>query len=170
MKYLTILTLCFAIFACSDKKSPDSSIEAIKKLESNASLAKSDTLINSYINFSNQFPDHKLAPLFLFKAAQACVKNNQALKGVKLYEQLASVYEKDSLAPEATICAAVGFQGLQDPANAKRLFDGFVKKYPNHPRVEEVKKMSEFVGLSDEELIRRFNEQILNNSDSSNLN
>lgn len=164
MKYLALFTICLAFLACNNHKSPDKYIESIKKLEANASLAQSDTLINSYIQFSKQFPDHKLAPLFMFKAAQSYIKSNQVLKGVRLYEAMATQYKNDSLAPEATICAAVGLESLNDPANAKRLFDQFVKNYPDHPRANEVKSMSEAVGLSDEELLKRFSQKNLSDS------
>lgn len=170
MKHLFIFTVFLSVLACNNSKtkSPESSIDAIKTLESNSSLSKSDTLINSYINFAAQFPDHRLAPKFMFKAASAFVGSNRALKGVRLYEEMATKYPDDSLAPEAIICAGVGFEGLHDPANAKRLYDLFIQKYPQHPRVGEVRKWSEFVGLSEEELLRRFQED-LQKKDSAKL-
>lgn len=162
MKHLFIFTVFLSVIACNNPKTatPETSIEAIKTLESNASLSKSDTLIHSYINFAKQFPDHQLAPRFLFKAASAYVGSNRALLGVRLYEDVATKYPADSLAPEAIICAGVGFEGLNDQANAKRMYDLFVKKYPQHPRAAEVSNMSEFVGLSDEEFLRRFQEKL----------
>jgi hypothetical protein len=54
MKHLFfVLSLC-TIAACSNSKE-EKAIADIKTLESNSSFAKSDTLINSYINFSDAF-------------------------------------------------------------------------------------------------------------------
>jgi hypothetical protein len=54
----------------------------------------------------------------------------------------------------------VAYASIPDPANAKRLYDQFIAQYPSHARIEEVKKWSEYSGLSDEELFRRFQNQL----------
>lgn len=169
MRPLLLLTIIISLFSCVGS-SEEKAIDAIKSLEANKSFAKSDTLINSYVNFAEKFPSHKLAPTFLFKAAQACVQSNRGVKGAKLYEKMAMEYQNDTLAPEALIRAGVSMAAANDPANAKRLYDVFIKHYPDHKRIEEVKKWSEYSGLSEEELIRRFQENLNNLNDSAKLN
>lgn len=164
MKYSFIILSVF-LFACTGKQ--DKAIQDIKHLEANKSLRNSDTLINSYINFVKNYPEHKLSADFLFKAAQASVKSNRIINGAKLYERIALEYPADTLAPEALLRAGLNFDASSDPANAKRLYELFLKNYPKHPRYNDVKLYHENVGLSADELIRRFNERLLANGDST---
>lgn len=161
MKKLIFSLSVLFLAACSGNKE-EQAIANIKALEKNASFAKSDTLINSYIRFSETFPTNKLAPVFLFKAAQVYVGSNRAMNGVKLFEKVANEYQSDSLAPQALINGGITYATLQDPANAKRLYDQFLKNYPNHPRFEEVKIWSETVGMSEDALINKFINEKLN--------
>jgi hypothetical protein len=166
MKHLFfVLSLC-TIAACTNSKE-EKAIADIKTLESNSSFAKSDTLINSYINFSDAFPQHKLAPLFLFKAAQTCIIAHKDVKGARLYERMATDYQSDSLAPEALIRGGISYAAASDQANAKRLYDLFIAKFPNHPRIDEVKKWSEYSGMTEEEMIRQFEQNILSKQDTT---
>ncbi len=162
--FIAALTL---IAACSGSKD-EKAVADIKALESNSSFAKSDTLINSYVKFADAFPNHKLAPLFLFKAAQTCVKANNGVKGARLYERVAKEYQNDSLAPEALIRGGISFAAASDQANAKRLYDIFIANYPKHPRINEVKKWSEYAGMTEEEMIRKFEMEVLSKKDSAN--
>jgi hypothetical protein len=166
MKHLLLLLSVCAIAACSNSKE-EKALADIKALESNNSFAKSDTLINSYINFSDAFPQHRLAPLFLFKAAQTCIKAHKDVKGARLYERMAIEYQVDSLAPEALIRGGISYAAASDQANAKRLYDLFIAKFPQHPRIEEVKKWSEYAGMTEEEMIRQFEQEVLSKQDSA---
>ncbi len=154
MKILYYIILMTFIVSCGNG-TENRMMNDIKQLEANKSLATSDTLINSYVNFANKFPKHEYAVKYLFKAAEASIKSNRVLPGIKLYERVANEYQDTTLCPEALIRAGVGYSTIPDPANSKRMFDQFIRQYPNHPRINDVKMMSEYSGLSEEELIRR---------------
>lgn len=137
-KIVVILTLIVATTACNN--APEKTLlKNIKQLEANNSLATSDTLINSYIGFVNQFPQHPFAVKFLFKAAEANVKAKRNAEGAKLYEQLANQYKDSSLAPEALIRAGFNYQLLNENDNQKRVFRQFLSQYPKHDRVNDIK-------------------------------
>ncbi len=166
MKYSFYFLLIVALSACSSNKE-EKAIADIKALESNKSFAKSDTLINSYVKFADAFPSHKLAPLFLFKAAQTSVQAHSDVKGARLYERLANEYQTDSLAPEALIRGGICFAAASDQANAKRLYDLFIAKFPTHPRIEEVKKWSEYSGMTEEQMLKQFEQDVLSKQDTA---
>jgi outer membrane PBP1 activator LpoA protein len=149
MKFLYYVIITAFIVSCNHK-AENRMIKDIRELEAN-----SDTLINSYVNFANRFPQHEYSVKYLFKAAEAHVKANRTLQGVKLYERVANEYKDTALCPEALIRAGVGYSTIPDQVNSKRMFDQFIRQYPNHPRIGGVRKMSEYSGLSEEELIRR---------------
>lgn len=157
MKYTALLVLSVFISLVSCKRSAQEEMIAnIKSLEQNKTYALSDSLINTYMKFVEKYPDHSLSPTFNFKAAEVCIAGDRILRGAKLYEQVAMNYSNDSLAPKALINGGVTYQSLYDAANAKRLFEIFMKNYPNHYRFEHVKLMHESAGLTEEELINRF--------------
>ena len=101
------------------------------------------------------------------KAAHICVTSSKVVKGARLYERVATEYAGSSMVPQALINGGIAFATIPDPAHAKKLYDQFITLFPNHPRIEEVKKWSEYSGLTDEELFRRF-EARLNPKDTSN--
>lgn len=154
MKILYYVFIATFIISCNNG-AQERMAKHIKELEGNKNLATSDTLINSYVAFADKFPQHEHSVKYLFKAAEASVKSNRILKGVKLYERVANEYNDTALGPEALIRAGVGYSTIPDQVNSKRMFDQFIEKYPNHPRIGDVRKMSEYSGLSEEELIRR---------------
>lgn len=150
MKY-RILTIClFTLIACS---SPEQKlISDIKTLEANKSLATSDTLINSYVRFANRFPQHPNSARYLFKAAAASVMAKRQGEGARLYEQIANTY-KDSTAyvSECLLRAGYNYMALNDPANEKRVFEQFLKQFPDHAQAEAVRRSIMLIGLSPQQ-------------------
>lgn len=157
---LVYACVCLVVLATACNSSEDRMLTDIRQLEANKSLATSDTLINTYINFANKYPQHEKSVDFLFRAASRSMKAHKELQGIKLYERIANTYKNDTLAPEALICAGIGYAGMRDPVNAKRLYDQFIATYPKHPRIEEVKMWSETAFMSEEELQNRFLEKL----------
>lgn len=114
-------------------------LKNIQQLEANKSLATSDTLINSYLGFVEQFPQHPYAIKFLFKAAEANVQAKRNLDGALLYEQLANQYQDSSLAAESLIRAGFNYQLINETNNQKRVFQQFLTQYPKHDRANDIK-------------------------------
>ncbi|MEZ4805277.1 MAG: hypothetical protein R2852_07290 [Bacteroidia bacterium] len=167
MKVFLFCVLSIALVACNNGTSSDASIEQIQSLESNKSLSRSDSLIKTYVRFVDANPKHDSAVVYLFKAAQLNVRTNKVTPGARLYERVALEYKEDPHAPEALIRGGVALASMNDAANAKRLYDWFIKDYPTHPRIEEVKMWSETSGLSEEELMKRFQDIIQKAKDST---
>ena len=166
MKLVVFISFCLLVTACSNS-SIDNAIADIKNLEQNNKLKNSDSLINSYLRFADANPKHDSASAFLMNAAHICVTSSKVVKGARLYERVATEYTGSSIVPQALINGGIAFATIPDPAHAKKLYDQFITLFPNHPRIEEVKKWSEYSGLTDEELFRRF-EARLNLKDTSN--
>jgi tetratricopeptide (TPR) repeat protein len=155
MKLLSTVFL-FSVLWMSCKESEEKQwINNIKKLEANASLAHSDTLISSYLSFVKKYPDNPNAIKFLFKAAEANVKAKRHAEGAQLYEQLATMYmDKDELASESLIRAGLNYESLNDISKAKQVYTEFLARYPQDKRAADIKKNMEILGLSDEEAMK----------------
>lgn len=156
-KYITSILFVVVLLGCTNESEKLS--KQIQSLETNKQFQNSDSLVNIYTLFSVKYPEHPNTIKYMFKAAEIQVKKNNLLEGIKLYETIGTQYNDNELAPEALIRASVCFQSIPDPANAKRMLDLFIKKFPTHERIEEVKQMNEIVGLSEEELIKRFTDK-----------
>jgi TolA-binding protein len=156
-KYITSILFVVVLLGCSNESEKLS--KQIQSLETNKQFQNSDSLVNIYTLFSTKYPEHPNTIKYLFKAAEIQVKKNNLLEGIKLYETIGTKYDDKELAPESLIRASVCFQTIPDPANAKRMLELFIKKFPTHERIEEVKQMNEIVGLSEEELIKRFTDK-----------
>lgn len=161
--YLSVILVSVA--ACSSKESK--AIDNIKLMESNKSLITSDTLINSYLDFVQKYPEHDQSPGFLDKAANACVRSNRMVKGARLYEKLAMDYPNDSLAPGALISGGVSFDAAKDPANAKRLYGIYLEKYKNHWRYKDVQYYYDATGKSEEQFMEEFLQRVAEKGDST---
>jgi tetratricopeptide (TPR) repeat protein len=158
MKYLPLIISLLFFQSCRNSNEKVF-LNKIKELEINKKMSSSDTLIKLYLGFVDEFPEHEFAVKYLFKAGEALVKAEKKVEAAKIYERVDSEYADKELSPEALIRAAVCLQSVPDPANAKRLFEVFLNKYPKHARYEDVKAMNEMVGMTEEELLRRFNEK-----------
>jgi TolA-binding protein len=156
-KYITSIFFVVVLLGCTNESEKLS--KQIQSLETNKQFQNSDSLVNIYTLFSSKYPEHPNTIKYMFKAAEIQVKKNNLLEGIKLYETIGIQYNDKELAPEALIRASVCFQSIPDPANAKRMLDLFIEKFPTHERIEEVKQMNEIVGLSEEELIKRFTDK-----------
>ena len=155
MKKLFFLTLVVSLVSCGSNA--EKQLRDIRQLQANKSLRTSDTLINSYIRFADQFPDHDSAVRFLFKAARASVRANKIMQGIRLDERIIEKYPKDTMyRPESMINAGMNYSHMPDVANAKKLWEMFLKEYPGHPRSADIRIMAEEAGMSEEEKTRRF--------------
>ncbi len=166
MKYIYFLAIIFFFTSCNNS-GVDNAIKDISSLEQNSKLKNSDSLINSYIRFADANPKHDSSAYYLMHAAHICVTNSKVVKGARLYERVANEYTSNPIVPQALINGGIAFATIPDPAHAKKLYDQFITLFPKHPRIEEVKKWSEYSGLTDEELFRRFQERL--NSKDTNL-
>lgn len=146
-KTLVIFSLIFGMVGCSH--SPEETLlKNIKQIEANKSLATSDTLINSYLTFAKQFPNHPYAIKYLFKAAEANVKAKRNKEGAQLYESLSNQYKDSALAAEALIRAGFNYQVLNEVDNQKRVFQQFLQQYPHHDRVTDIKMSLEMLNYT----------------------
>jgi outer membrane protein assembly factor BamD (BamD/ComL family) len=154
MKKLYLIIFTIVIVSCNG---PEKNMKDIRQLEANKSLATSDTLINSYVRFADKYPEHDSSVRYLFSAARVSVKANKVLQGTRLFERVATQYPNDTVyGPDALIIAGLNYSKIPDIANAKKMYDQFLRQYPKHRRYAEVAIMAEEVGMSEEQQMERF--------------
>lgn len=152
------------LLSCGEKMS----VEKINELESkvfakDAVLSSENViqLVDAYLLFAKQNPNDRQTPEFLFKALDVAVGINAEgpQKAINIADVLIEKYPDFEMTPMAMFIKGFVYENMiGDLQNAEMTYRHFIEKYPNNPMVEDVKSTLENLGLTPEELIRKFEE------------
>ena len=165
MKRIFVLLLLAAVMlSCGEKMS----VEKINELESkvfakDAVLSSENViqLVDAYLLFAKQNPNDQQTPEFLFKALDVAVGVNAEgpQKAFDIANVLIEKYPDFEMTPMAMFIKGFVYENMiGDLKNAEATYRQFIEKYPESPMVEDVKATLENLGLTPEELIRKFEE------------
>ena len=165
MKRIFVLLLLAAVMlSCGEKMS----VEKINELESkvfakDAVLSSENViqLVDAYLLFAKQNPNDQQTPEFLFKALDVAVGVNAEgpQKAIDIANVLIEKYPDFEMTPMAMFIKGFVYENMiGDLKNAEATYRQFIEKYPESPMVEDVKATLENLGLTPEELIRKFEE------------
>lgn len=117
-------------------------------------------LINSYVGFVKTYPEDTATAMYLFKAGEIAMNLQLGEQAINLFKNASSAQEGFTKEPECIFLAAFIYENqLGQLAEAKSLYQLFLKKYPNHPLAKDAKASIQYLGKSPEELIKMFQEQ-----------
>lgn len=163
-KLLLSIFVVLIMLSCGEKVS----VKEVKELESKvlaegAKPTKEEViqLIDAYILFAEQNPDDVQSPDYLFRALDIAVGVNAEGpdKAIKIADVLIEKYPDFEMTPMAMYLKGFVYENIVgDLHNAEMTYRQFIEKYPESPMVEDVKATIENLGLSPEELIRKFEE------------
>ena len=163
-KLLLSVFVVLIMLSCGEKIS----VKEVNELESKV-LAKGAKptkeeviqLVDAYILFAEQNPDDAQSPDYLFRALDIAVGVNAEGpdKAIKIADMLIEKYPDFEMTPMAMYLKGFVYENIVgDLQNAEKTYRQFVEKYPESPMIEDVKATIENLGLSPEELIRKFEE------------
>ena len=163
-RIFVLLSLALMLLSCGEKMS----VEKINELESkvfakDAVLSSENViqLVDAYLLFAKQNPNDQQTPEFLFKALDVAVGINVEgpQKAINIADVLIEKYPAFEMTPMAMFIKGFVYENMiGDLRNAEMTYRHFIEKYPNNPMVEDVKATLENLGLTPEELIRKFEE------------
>ena len=152
------------MLSCGEKVS----VKEVKELESKvlaegAKPTKEEViqLVDEYILFAKQNPNDSQSPEFLFKALDMAVGTGVggSQKAIEIANVLIEKYPDFEMTPMAMYIKGFVYENMiGDLQNAEMTYRNFIEKYPDNPMVEDVKSTLENLGLTPEELIRKFEE------------
>ena len=152
------------MLSCGEKMS----VEKINELEAKvfvkgAKPTKEEViqLVDAYILFAKQNPNDSQSPEFLFKALDIAVGVNAEgpQKAIDIANVLIDKYPDFEMTPMAMYLKGFVYENkLGDLHNAEITYRHLIEKYPDNPMVGDVISTIENLGLSPEELIRKFEE------------
>lgn len=140
----------------------DSIVKTEKNLHSDESLDKTKAMkiLNLYEEYFNNYEKDSLSAEYLFRATEIAVNINQPAKAINYLKRIKKDYPDYKNYPYSIYLIGFIYDSmLNQDKKAEVYYDIYLKKYPDHERAEEVKKLKEYLGLSDLELVEKFEKQ-----------
>lgn len=168
---LLILTSC-GTQPISKRSSSLNKIDSLETVFFDDSKEKSDqgtgmALVRAYAKFYQDNKEDSLAVDMLFKAGEVSMGILQGNLAVKYFDLIAEDHNNFYKAPEALFLAGFCSENINsDTTNARIYYERFIAQYPEHHLVEDAQFSIENMGMSDNELIELF-EQNLNSEQES---
>ena len=161
-KILLILSLALMMASCGQKMT----VEEINKLESqvfakDVKVEKENVvkLVDAYVLYAKQNPNDSHSPEYLFKALDVAVGINAEgpQKAIDIADVMIEQYPDFEMTPMAMFLKGFVYENMMnDNEKALDTYHQFLEKYPNSPLVNDVKSTIENIGLTPEELIKKF--------------
>ncbi len=161
-KILLILSLALMVVSCGQKMT----VEEINNLESqvfakDVKVEKENVvkLVDAYVLYAKQNPDDIKSPEYLFKALDVAVGVNAEgpQKAIDIADIMIEQYPDFEMTPMAMFLKGFVYENMMnDNDKALDTYHQFMEKYPNSPLVNDVKSTIENIGLTPEELIKKF--------------
>jgi TolA-binding protein len=127
-----------------------------KKFNSSEAIA----LTKAYEAYALDYAQDSLTPELLFKAAELYSALRQSYKALETYKQIYADYPQFEKRPICLFMQAyITDDELNDDNQAKILYEKFIAEFPNHVLAKDAKFSIENLGLTDEELLRKFQQQ-----------
>lgn len=163
MKKLFIILIVLILVGCSGGKQKlldeikEKEKIVMKSYEDVADKKTSESLRQDYLEFADEYPDDSLSPKFLHKAAELALAIDMPNEALNHIDTLVKLYPDYLYLPDA-----IFFKGfiqesyLKDLSAARKTYEDFMKRYPNHELATQVSFSLENLGKSPEDLVEEF--------------
>ncbi len=166
-RILIAFSLLIAFASCeSNKQKLQNNISANeKKLFADSMVTPNEDsvvkiLVQDYQNFAKENPTDSLASEYIFKAADLCKNIRKYKQALDLWSLEQEKYPTSKRAPYSLFLQAFTYEtDMNDTARARKLYQDFINKYPQHPLTASAKSSMDNLGISPEELIKKFEEK-----------
>ncbi|MFT4664190.1 MAG: TolA-binding protein [Polaribacter sp.] len=110
--------------------------------------------------FAIAYPEDPIGGAYLFTAGEVARSLGRYEDAINIFTKVESDYPTHEKAPVALFLKGFTYEeNLGNTALARKCYQGFLEKYPNHERKKEVEQLLAVVDISPEDLIKRFKEQ-----------
>ncbi|MBI2969103.1 MAG: tetratricopeptide repeat protein [Bacteroidetes bacterium] len=134
----------------------------------NVTLARE--AVKKYDDFVNQFPDDPKTPEYLFRAGELCMSLMKSNEAIGYFKKIHDHYPAFPKAPDCLFLQGFIYENqLKRLAEAQALYNEFLKKYPDHNLADDAQFSLKFLGKSEEEIIKEFEKNNPQKSDSVNM-
>ncbi len=129
----------------------------IKQPEHTADLALAHALVNNYVKFAEENPQHEKAAYCWFEAARLSMGIDRAAESVSFFDTFIRLNPKNERVPLAVFLQGFIFENyLNDQEQAKQKYEYYLSTFPTHEMASDAEMALKNLGKTPEELIREF--------------
>lgn len=162
-RYFIVLLFSVLLMGCNT----NDPVKRIEKLEKKVfatdkaidPVVASD-LVSAYCDFADANPDDAMAPEYLFKAMDVSMNLNEPQRTIFIIDKLLKEYPDYPRTQAALFVKAFIFETRYNNLDmAKKLYEQYLEQYPNGEFANDCRASIENLGLSPEELVKKFEKQ-----------
>lgn len=139
----------------------------IEKLEEQAFATEgainpevANDLVSAYCDFADANPDDAMAPEYLFKAVDVSMNLNEPQRTIYIIDKLLNNYPDYPRTQAALFVKAFIFETRYENYDmAKKIYEQYLVMYPDGEFAESCRASIENIGLTPEELVKKFENQ-----------
>ena len=164
MKKLSFFLIIALFLAGCNNNDPTKRIEKLEKqlfsTESAVNTELAGDLVDAYCDYADANPESEKAPEYLFKAVDVSMNLNEPQKTISIIDKLLNDYPEYPRTHAALFVKAFIFETRYNNLDAaKRVYEQYLKLYPNGEFADDCRASIENLGLTPEELIKKFENQ-----------
>lgn len=139
----------------------------IEKLEEQAFATEgavnpevANDLVSAYCDFADANPDDAMAPEYLFKAVDVSMNLNEPQRTIYIIDKLLNNYPDYPRTQAALFVKGFIFETRYENYDmAKKIYEQYLVMYPDDEFAESCRASIENLGLTPEELVKKFENQ-----------
>lgn len=162
-RIIVLFVMAMMLFACGN----NDQAKRIEKLEKQVFSTETaidpviaSDLVSAYCDFADANPNDAMAPEYLFKAVDVSMNLNEPQRTIYIIDKLLKDYPDYPRTQAALFVKAFIFETRYGNLNmAKKIYEQYLEMYPDGEFAEDCRASIENLGLSPEELVKRFESQ-----------
>lgn len=162
-KFIVYFVLVLVLVGCNS----NDPAKRIEKLEEQAFATEgainpevANDLVSAYCDFADANPDDAMAPEYLFKAVDVSMNLNEPQRTIYIIDKLLNNYPDYPRTQAALFVKAFIFETKYENYDmAKKIYEQYLVMYPDGEFAESCRASIENLGLTPEELVKKFENQ-----------
>lgn len=164
MKKIIVLLLIAGFFVGCNSNDPAKRIEKLEEQVLSTDKAidpvVASDLVSAYCDFADANPDDAMTPEYLFKAVDVSMNLNEPQRTIYIIDKLVKEYPDYPRTQAALFIKAFIFETRYNNLDmAKKIYEQYLSMYPNGDFAESCRASIENLGLTPEELVKKFEGQ-----------
>ena len=158
-KAITLLMLLGLMAGCtlSKEKQQDTISSLEKEIIESGDTAQQQELFKQYDRFIRKYPADSMAPEYLFRKAGILRVEKTGDPALDALAEIVTKYPESPRVAECYFLRGLVYEEVfYDQVMAKKAYEFFLERYPEHPLAESARYSIRYLGMSNEEIIASF--------------
>jgi outer membrane protein assembly factor BamD (BamD/ComL family) len=156
--------LIFVVFVACSSDDPARRIEKLEKqlftTEQSVDPLVADDLVTAYCDYATHYPDDPMSPEYLFKAVDVSMNLNNPQRTIAIVDRMLRDYPDYPRTQAALFVKGFIFETYYGNLDmARKIYEQYLELYPNGEFADSCRSSIENLGLTPEELVRKFESQ-----------